>query len=144
MNLFDDNLMELGENNMNTGLNIGLWIAQVSLLGIYGAYGVYKTFFSEKAKEKMAWTNGRSDNFIRFVGIAELLGGLGVILPMLTGFLPWLTPLAAIGLTLVQGFAIFTEHLPKKEYKFLPLNLYFAAISIFVIIGRWSLMNTLL
>jgi len=124
---------------MNTGLNIGLWIAQVSLLGIYGAYGVYKTFLTAKAKENMAWTKGRSDNFIRFVGIAELLGAVGVVLPMLTGILPWLTPLAAIGLTLIQGFAIFTEHLPKKEYKTLPLNLYFAAISIFVVVGRWSL-----
>jgi len=47
--------------------------------------------------------------------------------------------LAAAGLTLVQVFAIFTEHLPKKEYKTLPLNLYFAAMSIFVIVGRWSL-----
>ena len=63
---------------MNTGLNIGLWIVQVSLLGIYGAYGVYKTFFTEKAKQKMAWTHGRSDNFIRFVGVAELLGAVGV------------------------------------------------------------------
>jgi hypothetical protein len=127
---------------MNTGLNIGLWIAQVSLLGIYGAYGVYKTFFTEKAKEKMNWTNGRSDNFIRFVGIAELLGAIGVVLPMVTGTLPWVTVLAAVGLTLVQGFAIFTEHPPKKEYKFLPLNLYFTAMSIFVIIGRWSLLTT--
>jgi len=125
---------------MNTGLNIGLWIVQVSLLGIYGAYGVYKTFFTEKAKEKMAWTNGRSDNFIRFVGIAELLGGLGVVLPVLTGILPSVTVLAAVGLTLVQGFAIFTEHLPKKEYKVLPLNVYFAAMSIFVVIGRWYLL----
>lgn len=125
---------------MNTGLNIGLWIVQISLLGIYGAYGVYKIFFTEKAKEKMAWTQNRSDNFIRFVGIAELLGAIGVVFPMLTGILLWLTPLAAIGLTILQGFAIFTEHLPKKEYKFLPLNLYFAAMSIFVIIGRWYLL----
>ena len=127
---------------MNTGLNIGLWIAQVSLLGIYGAYGVYKTFFIEKAKEKMAWTNGRSDNFIRFVGIAEFSVQFGVVLPMVTGILPGVTVIAAIGLTLLQGFAIFTEHLPKKEYKFLPLNLYFAAMSIFVVIGRWSLLVT--
>jgi hypothetical protein len=125
---------------MNTGLNIGLWIVQVSLLGIYGSYGVYKTFFTEKAKEKMAWTNGRSDNFIKFVGIAELLGAVGVVLPMVTGILPMVTVLAAAGLTLVQGFAIFTEHLPKKEYKFLPLNLYFAAMSIFVVIGRWAIL----
>jgi len=125
---------------MNTGLNIGLWIVQVSLLGIYGSYGVYKTFFTEKAKEKMAWTQNRSDNFIRFVGIAELLGAIGVVLPMVTSILPSVTILAAVGLTLVQGFAIFTEHLPKKEYKFLPLNLYFAAMSILVVIGRWSLL----
>ena len=125
---------------MDTGLNIGLWIAQVSLLGIYGAYGVYKIFFTDKAREKMAWTNGRSDNFIRFVGIAELLGAIGVVTPMLTGILPQVTVLAAVGLTLVQDFAIFTEHLPKKEYKFLPLNLYFAAISIFVVVGRWALL----
>ena len=125
---------------MNTGLNIGLWIVQVSLLGIYGAYGVYKTFFTEKAKEKMTWTNGRSDNFIRFVGVAELLGSLGVVLPMVTGILPSVTVLAAGGLTLVQVFAIFTEHLPKKEYKVLPLNLYFTAMSAFVVIGRWSLL----
>ena len=126
---------------MNTGLNIGLWIVQVSLLGIYGAYGIYKTFFTEKAKENMAWTKGRSDNFIRFVGIAEILGAVGVVLPMVTSILPAVTVLAAVGLTLVQGFAIFTEHLPKKEYKFLPLNVYFAAMSIFVVIGRWSLFS---
>ena len=125
---------------MNTGLNIGLWIVQFSLLGIYGAYGVYKTFFTEKAKEKMNWTNGRLDNFIRFVGVAELLGGIGVVLPMVLNILPGITVIAAIGLTLVQVFAIFTEHLPKKEYKFLPLNVYFAAMSIFVVIGRWSLL----
>lgn len=128
---------------MNTGLNIGIWIVQVSLFGIYGSYGIYKTFFTEKAKEKMAWTQNRSDSFIRFVGISELLGAIGVVLPMLIGILPWMTVVAAVGLTLVQGFAIFTEHLPKKEYKFLPLNLYFAAMSIFVVIGRWALLDTI-
>jgi uncharacterized membrane protein len=76
----------------------------------------------------------------RTVGITELLGALGVVLPMLTHILPWLTPLAAIGLSILQGFAIFTEHLPKKEYKFLSLNLYIMAMSIFVLIGRWSLL----
>ena len=123
-------------------MEIGLWIAQVSLLGIYGAYGVYKIFFTSNAREKMDWAKDRSENYVRFVGVAELLGAVGVVAPMLTGILPWLTPLAAIGLTLIQGFAIFTEHLPKKEYKILPLNLYFAAMSIFVIVGRWPLLAT--
>ena len=90
----------------------------------------------------MAWARDRSESFVRFVGISELLGALGVVLPMLTGILPWLTPFAAIGLTLIQIFAILTEHLPKKEFKLLPLNIYFAGISIFVLIGRWSLLTS--
>ena len=122
-------------------MEIGLWITQYSLLAIYGAYGIYKTFWTETTREKMAWAKDRSENFIRFVGIAELLGAIGIVLPILTGILPWLTPLAAIGLTLIQLFAIFTEHLPKKEFKILPLNLYFIAMSIFVLIGRWSLIS---
>ncbi len=88
----------------------------------------------------MSWAQNRSVYFIRLVGISELLGAVGIVFPMLTGTLPWLTPLAAIGLTLIQLFAIFTEHLPKKEYKVLPLNLYFMAMSVFVLIGRWSLL----
>lgn len=123
-------------------MEIGLWVVQYSLLGIYGAYGIYKTFWASNARQKMSWAGDRSEKFVRFVGIAELLGAIGVVLPMLTGVLPWLTPLAAIGLTLIQVFAIFTEHLPKKEYRILPLNLYFMAMSIFVLIGRWPLFNS--
>jgi len=122
-------------------MEIGLWIVQVSLLGIYAAYGIYKTFFTARAKDKMPWAKDRTENFIRFVGIAELLGAIGVVFPMLIGILPWLTVLAAIGLTMIQISAIFTEHLPKKEYKILPLNLYFMTLSIFVLIGRWSLFD---
>ena len=122
-------------------MEIGLWITQYSLLAIYGTYGIYKTFWTSTAREKMAWAKDPSENFVRFVGITEILGAIGVVLPMLTGVLPWLTPLAAIGLTLIQVSAIFTEHLPKKEYKILPLNLYIMAMSIFVLIGRWSLFS---
>lgn len=120
-------------------MEIGLWITQFSLMGIYGAYGIYKTLWTENARKKMSWAGNRSETFVRFVGIAELLGASGVVFPMLTNILEWLTPLAAIGLTLIQIFAILIEHLPKKEYKILPLNIYFMAMSIFVLIGRWSL-----
>ena len=122
-------------------MEIGLWITQYSLLAIYGAYGIYKTFWTANVREKMPWASTRSESFVRFIGVAEILGGLGVVLPMLAGILPWLTPLAAIGLTLVQVAAILTEHLPKREYKILPLNLYFMAMSIIVLIGRWSLFS---
>jgi uncharacterized membrane protein YphA (DoxX/SURF4 family) len=87
----------------------------------------------------MPWAKDRTVNFVRFMGVIELLGVLGMLLPMLTGILPWLTPVAAIGLVLIQVLAILTEHLPKKEYKGLPMNLILLALSLFVAIGRRGL-----
>jgi putative oxidoreductase len=123
-------------------MNIALWIVQVLLAAFYGMAGSGKTFQTAKTRENpmMTWAHGQSDGYIRFVGTAELLGALGVILPLLTGILPWLTPLAAIGLSLIQLLAIFVVHLPKKEYGVIPVNVIALALSIFVVIGRWSLL----
>lgn len=119
-------------------MNIALWIIQGLLAIVFGMAGVMKTFQTSKAREQMSWAKNRSDGFVRFVGVSELLGALGLILPLLTGILPWLTPLAAIGLTVIQLLAIFTEHLPKKEYNIIPVNLVLLAFAVFVVIGRWA------
>ena len=120
-------------------MNIALWIAQGLLTAMYLMAGVLKTFQTAKAKEQLPWAKNRSDGFVRFVGISELLGALGLILRLVTGFLPWLTPLAAIGLIIIQLLAIFTEHLPKKEYNVIPVNVVLLALAAFVVFGRWAL-----
>jgi putative oxidoreductase len=124
-------------------MNIALWIAQGLLAAMYLMAGSMKAFQPAKVREnpQMTWAKNRTDGFIRFVGISELLGALGLILPVITGVLPWLTVLAAVGLTLIQLLAIFTEHLPKKEYNVIPINVALIAISIFVVIGRWTLFS---
>jgi uncharacterized membrane protein YphA (DoxX/SURF4 family) len=122
-------------------MNIALWIVQGLLAAMYGMAGVMKTFQTSKAREQLPWAKNRSDGFIRFVGTSELLGALGLILPLLTGVLPWLTPLAAIGLTVIQLLAIFTEHLPKKEYNVIPVNVVLLALAVFVVFGRWTLFS---
>lgn len=122
-------------------MNIYLWISQVLLIGMYGMAGMMKTFQPDKARQnpQMTWAHDKQDGFIRFVGIPELLGAVGLILPIWTGILPWLTPLAALGLALIQILAIFTVHLPKKEYKVIPINVVLLALAIFVAYGRWEL-----
>ena len=124
-------------------MNIALWIAQGLLAAIYLMVGSMKAFQPARVREnpRMTWAHGRPDNYIRFVGTTEVLGALGLILPLVTGILPWLTVLAGIGLTLVQLLAIFTEHLPKKEYEVIPLNIVLLALAVFVIIGRWTLFS---
>jgi DoxX-like protein len=84
------------------------------------------------------------ESFSRFCALrrgSRILGALRLFLPLLTGILPWLTPLAAIGLTMIQLLAIFTEHLPKKEYNVIPVNIVLLALSIFVVTGRWVLLS---
>ena len=122
-------------------MNIALWIVQVLLAAFYGMAGTMKVFQTAKVREnpQMTWVQGKSDGYVRFVGAAELLGTLGVILPLLTGILPWLTLVAAIGLSLIQVLAIFTVHLPKKEFNIIPVNVVVLALSVFVAVGRWSL-----
>ena len=122
-------------------MNIILWVVQVLLAGMFGMAGIMKTFQTAKAKEQMPWAKNRSDTFVRFIGTAEILGALGLFLPLLTGILPWLTPLAAVGLAVIQLLAIFTEHLPKKEYKVIPINILLLALSVFVVAGRWVLLS---
>ncbi|MCI0555609.1 MAG: DoxX family protein [Anaerolineae bacterium] len=122
-------------------MNIVLWIVQGLLAAMYLMAGSAKAFQPSKVREdpRMTWTHGKADVTIRFVGTSELLGALGIVLPLITGILPWLTPLAAIGLTLIQALAIFTVHLPKKEYNVIPVNAVLLALSVFVVFGRWAL-----
>ena len=124
-------------------MNIALWIAQGVLAAMYLMAGSMKAFQAAKVREnpQMTWAKNRSNGFIRFVGISELLGALGLILPLVTGILPWLTVLAAVGLLLIQLLAIFTEHLPKKEYNVVPINIVLIAISVFIVFGRWPLFS---
>ncbi len=124
-------------------MNFALWISQGLLAATYLMVGSLKVFQPTKVREnpRMTWAHGRPDKYIRFVGTTEVLGALGLILPLVTGILPWLTVLAGIGLTLVQLLAVFTEHLPKREYNVIPLNIVLLALSVFVVFGRWTLLS---
>ena len=65
--------------------------------------------------------NSGQDLFI-FIGVCEFLGGVGLILPVMTGVKPKLTPFAAFGLTLVMILAT-AFHIVRGEYNFVPINL---------------------
>ena len=120
-------------------MNIALWVAQGILALIFGLAGFAHGYQIERSKTQNPWMKERSEGFLRFLGTVELLGALGMILPMVTSILPWLTPLAAIGFTIIQLLAIITVHIPRKEYNALLMNAVLLALSIFVVLGRWSL-----
>ena len=121
-------------------LNIALWIVQVVLLGMFGYSGYLKLTKAPADIAKMiAWAADVPPRFLRFIGAVDLAGALGVILPILTGILPWLTPLAALGLVVLQVLAI-AYHARRGETKqTIGINLALLAGSAFVLWGRWAL-----
>ena len=74
-------------------LNVGLWVAQVVLALMFGMAGVMKTTQPiAELVEKMVWPGAVPAGLVRFIGAAEFLGALGLILPAVTRIKPGLTP----------------------------------------------------
>lgn len=72
---------------------------------------------------------------VRFTGLVDLAGGLGVLLPALTRILPRLTVWAARGIIALQVLA-GAFHLYRGEAMLLPFNLLLLAMAVFVAWGR--------
>lgn len=116
---------------------IGLWVAQVLLALVFGAAGVMKLLQPVEALgAMMAWVNSSPEMLVRFIGLVELAGALGMILPALTRILPFLTPLAALGFAIIQVLAIGVHASLGETAASLPMNLVLLALSLFVAWGR--------
>ena len=88
-----------GESPRERTMNRALWIIQGLLAALFVFAGVMKFVMPvEEMTKQMPLSGG----FIHFIGICELLGGLGLVLPGLTGIQPILTPIAAAGLVIIM------------------------------------------
>src|SRR5258706_16250524 len=85
------------------GLRIALWSAQIVLAIVFALAGWTKVSTSAVELAKMA--PGFPLALLRFIGIAELAGAIGIILPALARIAPGLTPLASSGFVVVMASA---------------------------------------
>lgn len=116
-------------------MNMALWIVQILLALVFGLAGMMKlTQPKEKLAQQMKWVEGFAPNTVKAIGAVEILGALGVVLPTLTGILPILTPLAAVGLILTMIGAAFTN-LRHKEYLHIAVNVVVLVLAAFVAYG---------
>ncbi|MEZ0447070.1 DoxX family protein [Cellulomonas sp. ICMP 17802] len=119
-------------------MNIALWIVAGLLAAAYLGAGIMKaTQPLEKLKAVMPWTSEYSARTVRFVGVAEIAGAVGLILPWATGIAPVLTPIAATGLVVIQALAI-RHHVQHREFQVLPVNVVLLLLALFVAIGRFA------
>jgi uncharacterized membrane protein YphA (DoxX/SURF4 family) len=120
-------------------MSIALWVAQGLLAVAFLAAGVTKLRQpKEKLAKNMAWVEDFSQPAVRTIGVLEVLGAIGIVVPALTGILPWLTSLAALGLVLLMIGAALT-HLRRREYGNIAMNAVLLVLAAFVVYGRFFL-----
>ncbi len=118
-------------------MNTLLWIIQALLALVFLMTGLMKVLRpKEQLITRMGGLEGYSQSAIRMIGIAEILGAVGLILPSLTGVFPWLTPLAAAGLVLLMIGASLT-HYRRKEYSGIGLTSVLLLLALLVTVGRF-------
>jgi len=118
--------------------NVVLWVLQW-VFGIYFVViGVMHFVVPDGLPELMEWMYELNDTMHVIVGIAEILGGLGLILPSVTRIRPELTVYAAAGLVLVMAGAV-VFHATRGEGASIVNNLFIGALVAFIGYGRWKL-----
>ena len=121
-------------------MTYALWIIQILLALMFLFAGGTKLVLPPEVLASMGSPNQipLPGWFVRFIGVAEVLGALGLILPGLLRIKPWLTPLAAAGLFVnMIGATALTVAADGLAAGVIPLVV--GLLAAFVAYGRWRL-----
>jgi uncharacterized membrane protein YphA (DoxX/SURF4 family) len=119
-------------------MNVFLWILQVVLAAMFAMAGVQKaTQPRDELAARLPWVEDFSAGTVRFIGVMELLGSVGLILPAALGIAPVLTPLAATGLAIVMALAMLA-HRRRREPKAIAFNAVLFVLALVIGWGRFG------
>lgn len=118
-------------------MNFALSITQALLAFVFLISGLTKLILPREGHiARAGYVEDFSPATIRVIGILEILAAVGLALPALTGIVPWLAPLAAVGLMFTMIGAAIT-HTRRGEYPMIIVNLILFALAAFVAYGRF-------
>lgn len=124
------------QQQSSKAIHVSLWIAQSLLAVIFFMTGLMKLAMPiEKIAEMLPWVANAPAALVRLIGISEILGAAGLILPAALRIRPYLTPLAAAGLAIVMVLST-AFHLIRGEvaHTVVPIVIFF--IAVFIAWGR--------
>jgi uncharacterized membrane protein YphA (DoxX/SURF4 family) len=123
-------------------MNSALWISQVLLALTFGYSGIMKSTQSTQRLVAIGQTGVEhlSTPLIRFIGISELLGTVGLLLPWYTQFLPILTPITALCLSAIM-IPASVIHYNRHELKAVGFNIFIFLTCLVVAYGRFEVLS---
>jgi uncharacterized membrane protein len=117
-------------------MDVILWVVQVVLALLFVAFGVTHATRRESARDRVPWMWALPREAMLGIGILDILGAIGLIVPAATKIQPWLTPLAALCLAVLMVFAI-VFHVGRGELPNIALNAVLGLLAAFVAWGRF-------
>jgi len=119
--------------------NLLLWVGQIVLALVFLGVGYSHTagFERSSTQPRTAWLTAVGRERMRIIGILEILGAIGLIVPAATGILPWLTPLAAAALAVLMVLAAMFHARRPGEGPNIVFNLVLGAIAALIAYGRF-------
>ena len=127
----------LSTGTSGKALHFTLWAVQVLLAWFFLMVGYSHGLMPyDQIAQQATWMKEVPHALGRFIGYAELAGGLGLIIPSATRIKPWLTPLAALGLAIIMVLAT-AFHIVRGEASVIWMHTLLAALALFVAWGRW-------
>ncbi len=123
-------------------MNVVLWVVSGILAAVFLGAGLLKSTqpkekVMEAQGERMGWMNDFTASQVRLIGLAEVVGAVGLVVPELTGVAPVLTPIAAACLGLLMlGAAQVHRRRGERDGALVPLVL--ALLSLFVAVARFA------
>jgi uncharacterized membrane protein len=120
-------------------MDIALWIAaSVLALGFVSGSIVKLTWSHERYAARLHWPADFTAAQVKLIGVVELLGGIGLVVPGVLDIARVLVPIAASGMALYMAGAV-TERVRRREHKEMLGDLLFVAALLFVAWGRFGL-----
>ena len=118
-------------------MNLALWIIAGVLAVLFAGSGLMKLVVPKDriVASGQGWAQNVSPAAIWFIGTAEVLGAIGLILPAVVHIAPVLVPMAAVGLVLVMAGAAVV-HARRKELPNIAVNAVLLALAVIVAWGR--------
>lgn len=119
-------------------MNVFLWIVQAILAALFAMSGLGKVVQpKEKLAGKYPWMHDVSQETVRFIGVMEVLGAIGLIVPAAAAIAPVLTPIAATGLAVLTVLAA-AIHIRRKEPSGVAVTAVLFVLAVFVVWGRFG------
>jgi len=120
--------------------NLVLSILQALLALAFLVMGVVHVLNYDRmaTQPRTSWVAAVGRDRLRTIGVLEVLGAIGTVLPAITGVLPWLVPIAAASLALLMVFAAAFHLRRPGELPNIVLNVLLGVLALAVAIGRFA------